>query len=91
MRVFEPEREPDVELRAVLQRLVQWGGEAHYPPALHVLDRVDRGTVEPREAVEALNFVEILSRADRLADRAVRMWPGPVAATTVSPVSARSG
>ncbi|KUL46601.1 hypothetical protein ADL28_34405 [Streptomyces violaceusniger] len=58
MRVFEPEREPDVELRAVLQRLVQWGGEAHYPPALHVLDRVDRGTVEPREAVEALSFVE---------------------------------
>lgn len=58
MRVFEPGREPDVELRAVLQRLVQWGGEAHYPPALHVLDQVDRGAVEPGQAIEALTFVE---------------------------------
>ncbi|TDC25701.1 DUF262 domain-containing protein [Streptomyces sp. 8K308] len=58
MRLFEPEREPDPRLRAVLRRLVQWGGEAHYPPALHVLDHVDRGTVDPEQAVEALTYVE---------------------------------
>ncbi|MFH8409870.1 DUF262 domain-containing protein [Streptomyces sp. NPDC018019] len=58
LRVFEPDREPRAELGAVLKRLALWGGEAHYPPALHVLDQVDRGAAETPEAVEALSYVE---------------------------------
>ncbi|MFI2238459.1 GmrSD restriction endonuclease domain-containing protein [Streptomyces chrestomyceticus] len=58
LRVFEPDREPRAELGAVLERLWRWGGEAHYPPALHVLDQVDRGETETAQAVEALSCVE---------------------------------
>ncbi|MFH8596513.1 GmrSD restriction endonuclease domain-containing protein [Streptomyces rimosus] len=58
LRVFEPDREPCAELGAALTRLAQWGGEAHYPPALHVLDQVDRGVTGTAQAVEALSCVE---------------------------------
>ncbi|WP_137992293.1 GmrSD restriction endonuclease domain-containing protein [Streptomyces vilmorinianum] len=58
LRVFEHRREPDAELRAVLERLTEWGGEAHYPPALHILDQVERGEASADEALLALRHVE---------------------------------
>ncbi|MFD7876920.1 DUF262 domain-containing protein, partial [Streptomyces sp. NPDC059766] len=42
-RILEPAREPDPALREVLERLSRWGGQTHYPLALHLLDLVDSG------------------------------------------------
>ncbi|MEV8117826.1 DUF262 domain-containing protein [Streptomyces xiamenensis] len=58
LRVLEPEREPDKGLRVVLGRLARWGGEAHFPPALHTLDQMERGAVDAEQAVRTLTFVE---------------------------------
>ncbi|MFC9823462.1 DUF262 domain-containing protein [Streptomyces erythrochromogenes] len=58
MRILEPEREGDPGLRAVLERLSRWGGQTHYPLALHLLDIVDEGRTTAAEAAEALAFAE---------------------------------
>lgn len=58
MRILEPEREPDPELREVLERLSRWGGQTHYPLALHLLDRVDDGQATPHQAARALVYAE---------------------------------
>ncbi|WP_274557129.1 GmrSD restriction endonuclease domain-containing protein [Streptomyces spiramyceticus] len=58
MRILEPEREPDAELREVLVRLSRWGGQTHYPLALHLLDLVHGGQATPHEAAEALAYAE---------------------------------
>lgn len=58
MRILEPTREPDSELRDVLERLSRWGGQTHYPLALHLLDLVDSGRATAREAAEALAYAE---------------------------------
>jgi alkylated DNA nucleotide flippase Atl1 len=58
MRILEPEREPDPELREVLERLSRWGGQTHYPLALHLLDRVDDGQATPHQAAQALTYAE---------------------------------
>lgn len=57
-RILEPEREPSASLRAVLERLAAWGGQTHYPLALHLLDLVDAGRTTADEAAEALLYVE---------------------------------
>ncbi|MEW2172280.1 DUF262 domain-containing protein [Streptomyces sp. NPDC007027] len=58
MRILEPEREPDPELREVLERLSRWGGQTHYPLALQLLDRVDGGQATPHQAAQALAYAE---------------------------------
>ncbi|MCC9738673.1 DUF262 domain-containing protein [Streptomyces sp. MNU89] len=58
MRILEPRREPDAELREALERLSRWGGQTHYPLALHLLDRVDEGQATPHEAARALTYAE---------------------------------
>lgn len=58
MRILEPRREPDPELREVLERLSRWGGQTHYPLALQLLDRVDVGRATPRQAARALAYAE---------------------------------
>ncbi|WP_405683945.1 DUF262 domain-containing protein [Streptomyces sp. NBC_00057] len=58
MRILEPERETDPQLRAVLERLSRWGGQTHYPPALHLLDLVDEGSTTAAEATTALEYAE---------------------------------
>ncbi|MFI0978893.1 DUF262 domain-containing protein [Streptomyces sp. NPDC021093] len=58
MRILEPEREPDPALRDVLERLSRWGGQTHYPLALHLLNRVDCGRATAQEAAEALEYAE---------------------------------
>ncbi|MGW7456498.1 GmrSD restriction endonuclease domain-containing protein [Streptomyces sp. NPDC054797] len=58
MRILEPEREGDPGLRAVLERLSRWGGQTHYPLALHLLDLVDEGRTTASEAADALAFAE---------------------------------
>ncbi|MER5887068.1 DUF262 domain-containing protein [Streptomyces sp. NPDC001941] len=58
MRILEPEREADPELRAVLERLSRWGGQTHYPLALRLLDLVDEGGTTAPEAAEALALAE---------------------------------
>ncbi|MER7000240.1 DUF262 domain-containing protein [Streptomyces sp. NPDC000410] len=58
MRILEPERESHPELRDVLERLARWGGQTHYPLALHALDLVDGGQAEPAEAAQALAYAE---------------------------------
>ncbi|MFE9825343.1 DUF262 domain-containing protein [Streptomyces sp. NPDC005791] len=58
LRIVEPAREQSPPLRAALERLTAWGGQTHYPLALHLLDLVDAGTRSPEDAAEALLFVE---------------------------------
>ncbi|WP_108989060.1 GmrSD restriction endonuclease domain-containing protein [Streptomyces coelicoflavus] len=58
LRIIEPRREQSSALRAVLERLASWGGQTHYPLALHLLDLVDGGTTTPEDAAEALRYVE---------------------------------
>ncbi|MEW2557558.1 GmrSD restriction endonuclease domain-containing protein [Streptomyces griseorubiginosus] len=58
MRILEPRREPDPELREVLERLFRWGGQTHYPLALQLLDRVDDGRATPQQAARALAYAE---------------------------------
>ncbi|MEV5460337.1 DUF262 domain-containing protein [Streptomyces cellulosae] len=58
LRIIEPQREPSPVLRAVLERLSAWGGQTHFPLALHLLDLVDGGTTTPDDAAEALQYVE---------------------------------
>lgn len=58
MRILDPQREPDPELCEVLERLSRWGGQTHYPLALHLLDQVDDGQATPHEAAQALTYAE---------------------------------
>ncbi|MFJ2233884.1 DUF262 domain-containing protein [Streptomyces sp. NPDC087859] len=57
-RILEPELEGDPELREVLERLTRWGGQTHYPLALHLLDLVDAGQATADEAAKALAYAE---------------------------------
>ncbi|WP_367130516.1 MULTISPECIES: GmrSD restriction endonuclease domain-containing protein [Streptomyces] len=58
MRILEPERESHAELREVLERLSQWGGQTHYPLALRLLDLVDEGRTTAGEAAATLAHTE---------------------------------
>ncbi|MFJ7328809.1 DUF262 domain-containing protein [Streptomyces cyaneofuscatus] len=58
LRIVEPAREPSAPLRAALERLTAWGGQTHFPLALHLLDLVDAGARSPEDAAEALRYVE---------------------------------
>ncbi|GAA2950353.1 MULTISPECIES: GmrSD restriction endonuclease domain-containing protein [Streptomyces] len=58
LRIVEPARERSAPLRAALEHLAAWGGQTHYPLALHLLDLVDAGERSPEDAAEALRYVE---------------------------------
>ncbi|EST38696.1 hypothetical protein N566_05945 [Streptomycetaceae bacterium MP113-05] len=58
MRILEPGRETDPDLREVLARLSRWGGQTHYPLALHLLNLVDGGQTSARDAATALSYAE---------------------------------
>jgi alkylated DNA nucleotide flippase Atl1 len=58
LRIIEPVRERSPALRAVLERLTAWGGQTHYPLALHLLDLLDAGRTTPDDAAQALGYVE---------------------------------
>ncbi|MEU9758083.1 DUF1524 domain-containing protein, partial [Streptomyces althioticus] len=58
LRIIDPRQEPSPVLRSALERLSAWGGQTHYPLALHLLDLVDGGTTTPEDAAEALQYVE---------------------------------
>lgn len=58
MRILDPREETDSQLREVLFRLQRWGGQIHYPLALHLLDRVDAGQATAQQAAEALEYAE---------------------------------
>ncbi|MFD5518170.1 DUF262 domain-containing protein [Streptomyces sp. NPDC127066] len=58
LRIVDPAREQSSALRAVLERLASWGGQTHYPLALHLLDLLDAGTTTPEDAARALGYVE---------------------------------
>ena len=58
LRILEPHREPSAHLSKALERLGAWGGQIHYPLALHLLELVDTGGTSAEEAAEALRYVE---------------------------------
>ncbi|MFJ9039083.1 DUF262 domain-containing protein [Streptomyces sp. NPDC102406] len=58
LHIIEPQRTSSPALRAVLERLATWGGQTHYPLALHLLDLVDAGRTTPEDAAQALLYVE---------------------------------
>ncbi|MBT2376151.1 DUF262 domain-containing protein [Streptomyces sp. ISL-111] len=58
MRIVEPWRESDPDLRDVLERLARWSGQTHYPLALLLLDRLDEGRCAPGEVATALSYAE---------------------------------
>ncbi|TVL92775.1 DUF262 domain-containing protein [Streptomyces sp. SAJ15] len=58
MRIVEPEREAHPQVRTALERLSRWGGQVHYPLALHLLDLLDEGSATAVEAATALAHAE---------------------------------
>jgi hypothetical protein len=58
LRIVDPAREQSPALRAVLERLASWGGQTHYPLALHLLDLLAAGRTTPEDAAQALGYVE---------------------------------
>ncbi|GAA1434492.1 DUF262 domain-containing protein [Streptomyces thermospinosisporus] len=58
LRIVDPAREQCPALRTALERLASWGGQTHYPLALHLLDLVAAGRTTPEDAAEALGYVE---------------------------------
>ncbi|WP_258573598.1 GmrSD restriction endonuclease domain-containing protein [Actinomadura parmotrematis] len=58
MRILDPAREPDPALRAVLERLKEWGGQTAYPLALHLFDLLDHGRADAGQVTRALTYVE---------------------------------
>lgn len=58
LRIVDPAREQSPALRAVLERLASWGGQTHYPLALHLLDLLAAGRTTPDDAAQALGYVE---------------------------------
>ncbi|MEW2220787.1 DUF262 domain-containing protein [Streptomyces sp. NPDC006990] len=58
MLILEPGRVSSAPLRTVLERLAAWGGQTHFPLALHLLDGVESGRTSPEEAAQALTYVE---------------------------------
>ncbi|MFJ9445271.1 DUF262 domain-containing protein [Kitasatospora sp. NPDC101235] len=57
-RILNPELESSGALRNALERLGAWGGQTHYPLALHLLDLVEAERATAEEAAEALGYVE---------------------------------
>ncbi|MGC5036323.1 GmrSD restriction endonuclease domain-containing protein [Streptomyces sp. DT190] len=58
LRIVDPAREQSPALRAVLERLASWGGQTHYPLALHLLDLVAAGRTTSDDVAQALGYVE---------------------------------
>ncbi|MFD7578563.1 DUF262 domain-containing protein [Kitasatospora sp. NPDC059817] len=58
LRILAPEREESGALRVALEHLRAWGGQTHYPLALHLLGLVHAGRATADEAAEALGYVE---------------------------------
>ncbi|MEU8903021.1 GmrSD restriction endonuclease domain-containing protein [Streptomyces mirabilis] len=58
LRIIDHTREQSPALRAVLERLASWGGQTHYPLALHLLDLLDAGRTTPEDVAQALGYVE---------------------------------
>ncbi|MGW2699914.1 GmrSD restriction endonuclease domain-containing protein [Streptomyces sp. NPDC001340] len=58
LRIIDPMREQSPALRAVLERLTSWGGQTHFPLALHLLDLLAAGRTTPDDAAQALGYVE---------------------------------
>ncbi|WP_335983894.1 GmrSD restriction endonuclease domain-containing protein [Streptomyces sp. CA2R106] len=58
VRILQPERQADPDLREVLERMSRWGGQTHYPLALVLLDRVDAGHATAHQAAQALAYAE---------------------------------
>ncbi|MCD0485985.1 DUF262 domain-containing protein [Streptacidiphilus sp. ASG 303] len=58
LRILEPHREPSPSLRRALEQLEAWGGQIHYPLALHLLGLVDTDRATAEEAAQALRYVE---------------------------------
>ncbi|GBQ02390.1 DUF262 domain-containing protein [Streptomyces spongiicola] len=58
LHIIEPAREQSPALRAVLERLASWGGQTHFPLALHLLDLLAAGRTTPDDAAQALGYVE---------------------------------
>lgn len=58
LHIIEPQRASSPALRVVLERLAAWGGQTHYPLALHLLDQVDAGHTTSEDAAQALLYVE---------------------------------
>lgn len=58
IRVVDPAREPDVEVRGYFQRLLQWRGGVAYPAVMLLLDRQERGELSSPDLLPALSYIE---------------------------------
>ncbi|GAA2815973.1 GmrSD restriction endonuclease domain-containing protein [Streptomyces showdoensis] len=57
-RLLHPEEEPDRAVRSYLLRLDAWQAQVTYPALMLLLDRRERGELEPSETARALSYVE---------------------------------
>lgn len=56
--IIDPSREPDLILRARVQRINEWGGQTAYPVAMLLLDHRERGAISAANVAAALRLVE---------------------------------
>jgi len=57
-RILHPSREPDLAVRAALERLRAWGAQTAYPLVMHLLDLADRQVTTTADVAEALTCME---------------------------------
>ncbi|MDQ3662414.1 MAG: DUF262 domain-containing protein [Actinomycetota bacterium] len=57
-RMVQPQTEPNLAIRAALERLNRWGASTTYPLLLHLYDLLDRGVTSSEEIVTVLGYVE---------------------------------
>jgi alkylated DNA nucleotide flippase Atl1 len=58
VRIIDPVREPDSQVREYFQRLVQWRGSVAYPAVMVLLDRQERGELSTPDLLRALSYIE---------------------------------
>ncbi|MGW6770979.1 GmrSD restriction endonuclease domain-containing protein [Streptomyces sp. NPDC055037] len=57
-RLLHPKEEPDLSVRAHLQRLDAWQAQVTYPALMLLLDRRERGEVDSSDTARAMSYVE---------------------------------
>jgi alkylated DNA nucleotide flippase Atl1 len=58
VRIVEPKNEPDLDVKAGLERLDRWGASTTYPLLMHLYDLWDRQACIASDVFEALGYVE---------------------------------
>ncbi|PPJ31714.1 hypothetical protein C5E45_22915 [Nocardia nova] len=83
LRIVEPEREPNLEVRRYLRRIDQWQAATTHPVLMMLFDRREEGVIDAAELVRALSYIEsflvrrmICHRSTQSLNRTFQELPG---------------